>query len=170
MDVHGHKANRDQGSEIDKEIGRKVMFSLFNPWVIVGILGLTISSYFYGHHQAYVEQEAEVARLNALERNKEQQMKQMADNHANELRKATQNAKSEVTKLQSDIATGQLRFTARTVSACQNTTSADGNTESRAELDPEVSQTLIAITADGDNAIRQLNACIDIYNEVRSAQ
>jgi len=146
------------------------MFSLFNPWVIVGILGLTISSYFYGHHQAYVEQEAEVARLNALERTKEQQMKEMADNHANELRKATQNAKTEVTKLQSDIANGQLRFTARTVSTCKDSSVTSGDTESRAELDPEVSQTLIAITADGDNAIRELNACIDIYNEVRSKQ
>ena len=146
------------------------MFSLFNPWVIVGILALTISSYFYGHHQAYIEQEAEVARLNALERNKEQEMQQLADNHAKELRKVNQNAKAEVTKLQSDLSSGQLRFSARTLSTCQNTTSADGTTETRAELDPEVSQALVSITADGDSAIRELNACIDIYNEVRSKQ
>jgi len=146
------------------------MFSLFNPWIIVGVLGLVLSSYFYGHHQAYVEQEAEVARLNALERDKEKQMQDMVDSHAKELRKANQNAKAEVTKLQSDLSSGQLRFTARTVSTCQNTTSASGDTESRAELDPEVSQALVAITADGDNAIRQLNACIDLYNQVRSEQ
>jgi len=146
------------------------MFSLFNPWIIVGVLGLVLSSYFYGHHQAYVEQEVEVARLNALERDKEKQMQDMADSHAKELRKANQNAKAEVTKLQSDLSSGQLRFTARTVSTCQNTTSASGDTESRAELDPEVSQALVAITADGDNAIRQLNACIDLYNQVRSEQ
>jgi len=146
------------------------MFSLFNPWIIVGVLGLVLSSYFYGHHQAYVEQEAEVARLNALERDKEKQMQDMAESHAKELRKANQNAKAEVTKLQSDLSSGQLRFTARTVSTCQNTTSASGDTESRAELDPEVSQALVAITADGDNAIRQLNACIDLYNQVRSEQ
>ena len=146
------------------------MFSLLNPWVIVGILGLVLSSYFYGHHQAYVEQEAEVARLNAIERDKEKQMQDLVASHATELRKATQNAKAEVTKLQSDLSTGQLRFTARTLSTCQNTSTANGDTESRAELDPEVSQALVAITADGDNAIRQLNACIDIYNEVRSKQ
>ena len=146
------------------------MFSLFNPWVIVGILGLVLSSYFYGHHQAYVEQEAEIARLNLIERDKEQQMQTMADNHAKDLRKANQNAKTEVAKLQSDIADGRLRFSVRTISACQDTAVTGGNTESRAELDPEVSQALIAITADGDNAIRQLNACIDIYNEVRDKQ
>jgi hypothetical protein len=146
------------------------MFSLFNPWVIVGILSLVVSSYFYGHHQAYVEQEAEIARLNLIERDKEQQMQVMADNHAKDLRKANQNAKTEVAKLQSDLADGKLRFSVSTISTCKDSTSAEGNTESRTELDPEVSQALIAITADGDNAIRQLNACIDIYNEVRNKQ
>ena len=146
------------------------MFSLMNPWVIVGVLGLVLSSYFYGHHQAYVEQEAEVARLNVIERDKEKQMQDMANTHAKELERANKNAKVEVTKLQSDISSGQLRFTARTLSTCKDTTSASGDTESRAELDPEVSQALVSITADGDNAIRQLNACIDIYNEVRSKQ
>jgi len=147
-----------------------MMLSLLNPWVIVGILGLVLSSYFYGHHQAYVEQEAEVARLNALERDKEKQMQDLVASHATELRKANQNAKAEVTKLQSDLSTGQLRFTARTLSTCQNTSTTSGDTESRAELDPEVSQALVAITADGDNAIRQLNACIDIYEQMRSKQ
>jgi prophage endopeptidase len=146
------------------------MFSLFNPWVIVGILGLVLSSYFYGHHQAYVEQAAEIARLNLIERDKEQQMQVMADNHAKDLRKANQNAKTEVAKLQSDLADGRLRFSVSTISTCKDASIAGGNTESRTELDPEVGQTLIAITADGDNAIRQLNACIDIYNEVRSKQ
>jgi len=147
-----------------------MMLSLLNPWVIVGILGLVLSSYFYGHHQAYVEQEAEVARLNALERDKEKQMQDLVASHATELRKANQNAKAEVVKLQSDLSTGQLRFTARTLSTCQNTSTTSGDTESRAELDPEVSQALVAITADGDNAIRQLNACIDIYEQMRSKQ
>jgi hypothetical protein len=146
------------------------MFSLLNPWVLVGILGLVLSSYFYGHHAAYVEQEAEVARLNAIERGKEQEMQQMADNHAKELRKATQNAKAEVTKLQSDLSSGQLRFSARTISTCQDPSSPSGITETRAELDPEVSQTLVSITADGDQAIRELNTCIDIYNEIKDKQ
>ena len=53
------------------------MLNLTNPWVLVGVLSLVISSYFYGHHEAYVEQEAEVARLNLIERDKEQQMQQL---------------------------------------------------------------------------------------------
>ena len=148
------------------------MLSLTNPWVLVGVLSLVISSYFYGHHEAYVEQEAEVARLNLIERAKEKQMQELVDTHAFELRKANENAKNQVTKLQSDIASGELRFSiaTRPVQTCSDSTSTARDTTSRAELDPEASKSLIAITADGDNAIRSLNACIDIYNQVRSKQ
>jgi prophage endopeptidase len=148
------------------------MLSLTNPWVLVGVLSLVISSYFYGHHAAYVEQEAEVARLNLIERDKEQKMQQLANSHARELERANRDAKDKVTKLQSDIASGELRLSiaTRSVSSCQDASSATGNTEARAELDPEASKSLVSITADGDSAIRQLNACIDIYNQVRSKQ
>jgi Bacteriophage Rz lysis protein len=148
------------------------MLSLTNPWVLVGVLSLVISSYFYGHHAAYVEQEAEVARLNLIERDKEQQMQQLANSHARELERANRDAKDKVTKLQSDIASGELRLSiaTRSVQTCSDATSATGNTEARAELDPEASKSLVSITADGDSAIRQLNACIDIYNQVRSKQ
>ena len=148
------------------------MLNLTNPWVLVGVLSLVISSYFYGHHESYVEQEAEVARLNLIERDKEQQMQQLANTHARELERANNDAKAKVTKLQSDIASGQLRLSiaTRSISTCKDATTTAGNTESRAELDPEASKSLVAITADGDKAIRSLNACIDLYNEVRNKQ
>ena len=148
------------------------MLSLTNPWVLVGVLSLVISSYFYGHHEAYVEQAAEVARLNLVERDKEQQMQQLVNTHSRELERANRDAKDKVTKLQSDIASGELRLSiaTRSVQTCSDSASTAGNTETRAELDPAASKSLVAITADGDSAIRQLNACIDIYNQVRSKQ
>jgi hypothetical protein len=148
------------------------MFSLTNPWVLVGVLSVIISSYFYGHHEAYVEQQAEIARLNLIERSKEKQMQELVNTQSYELRRANENAKNQVTKLQSDIASGELRLSiaTRSISTCQDATSASGDSTSRAELDPEASKSLIAITADGDNAIRSLNACIAIYNQVRSKQ
>ena len=148
------------------------MFSLTNPWILVGIFSVVISSYFYGHHQAYIEQEAEVARLNLIEREKEAEMVKIADNHATELRKANENAKAEITKLQSDVASGAVRLSiaTRSVQTNENATSTTGGAETRAELDPEVANALITIASDGDKAIRSLNACIDIYNEVRSKQ
>ena len=98
------------------------MLNLTNPWVLVGVLSLVISSYFYGHHEAYVEQEAEVARLNLIERDKEQQMQQLANTHARELERANNDAKAKVTKLQSDIASGQLRLSiaTRSISTCKD--------------------------------------------------
>ena len=148
------------------------MFSLTNPWILVGIFSVVISSYFYGHHQAYIEQEAEVARLNLIEREKEAEMVKIADNHATELRKANENAKAEITKLQSDVASGAIRLSiaTRSVQTSTNSTSTTGGAETRAELDPEAANALITIASDGDKAIRSLNACIDIYNEVRSKQ
>ena len=148
------------------------MFSLTNPWVLVGILGLVISSYFYGHHAAYNEQAIEVARLNAIERDKEAEMVKIADIHANELKKANENAKAQITKLQSDVASGAIRLSiaTRTIQTSSDSTSTTGNTESRSELDPEAANALITITSDGDKAIRSLNACIDIYEQIRSKQ
>ena len=148
------------------------MFSLTNPWVLVGILGLVISSYFYGHHAAYNEQAVEIARLNAIERDKEAEMVKIADVHATELRKANDEAKIKITQLQSDVASGAIRLSiaTRSVQTSSDTTPPSGNTEARSELDPEAANALITIASDGDKAIRSLNACVDIYNEVRSKQ
>ena len=148
------------------------MLSLTNPWILVGVLSLIVSSYFYGHHEAYVEQQAEIARLNLVERDKEQQMQQLVNSHSRELERANRDAKDKVTKLQSDIASGELRLSiaTRSVQTCSDSTPTPRGAEARAELDPEASKSLIAITSDGDSAIRALNACIDIYNQVRSKQ
>ena len=38
--------------------------------------------------------------------------------------------------------------------------------ETRAELDPATAESILAVGRDGDNAIRELNLCIDQYNAV----
>jgi len=50
------------------------------------------------------------------------------------------------------------------LSPCRNGRTASGY-EARTELDPATAATLGAIA--GDDATRQLNACIDAYNTVR---
>lgn len=47
-------------------------------------------------------------------------------------------------------------------------TPAQPDPQARAELDGPTAETLVAIAADGDHAIRQLNACVDSYNAVRA--
>jgi hypothetical protein len=53
------------------------------------------------------------------------------------------------------------------VQATADTPVASGDSvQTSAELDGETAKSLVAITDDGDKAIRQLNACIDAYNTV----
>jgi prophage endopeptidase len=53
------------------------------------------------------------------------------------------------------------------VQATSDTPVASGDSvQTSAELDRETAKSLVAITDDGDKAIRQLNACIDAYNTV----
>lgn len=47
-------------------------------------------------------------------------------------------------------------------------TPAQPDPQARAELDGQTAETLVTIAADGDRAIRQLNACVDSYNAVRA--
>ena len=44
-----------------------------------------------------------------------------------------------------------------------------GAEEARTELDPATGANLVAITDSGDDAVRDLNVCIDSYNAVRRA-
>lgn len=136
------------------------MPSLLNPWVLVGVLSLLISSYFYGHHQAYVEQQAEIGRLNAV-------MQQQAASAKQTFDKEKQDAKNTINRLRADVTSGAIRLSIPVSSSCS---SSPGATETRAELDKQVSQSLITITEDGDQAIRELNYCIDRYNQIRNVK
>jgi hypothetical protein len=86
------------------------------------------------------------------------------------LRKENDAAKSQITTLRNDVASGAVRLSIATqasVSTTSDTAPTCGNKQARAELDPAAANTLISIAADGDEAIRKLNSCIDSYNQVR---
>ena len=78
-------------------------------------------------------------------------------------------------KAASDRLVADLRAGARRLSvpaACPggdpgDSTTAGGRREARAELDPAAAADLVAIAADGDDAIRALNACVDAYEAAR---
>lgn len=150
------------------------MFGLLpNPWMILGVIALLGGAFGYGHHIAYLEQEAEIARLNEAQRVKEQAMQSQANAAATKLRKANQDAQDQIDRLKSDVAAGSVRLSVATrkVQTSGDPRAACGSgAEERSELDPATAQELIAITADGDNAIRQLNTCIDLYNDIRNQQ
>ena len=150
--------------------------SLFNPYVLLGIvlavLGSFGAGYYSGEQNEYERQQIEIARLNQQARETEQRMGEVAQTYAQTLRKANNVAKAKETKLRTDIASGERKLFIPVQNACPVSASADspasnGNTETRTELDRSVAEALIAITADGDQAIRKLNACIDQYETLR---
>ena len=154
------------------------MISLFNPWVILGVLlallGSFGSGYYKGEQDEYERQQVEIAALNAKARETEQRMGEVAQTYAQTLRKANNVAKVKEDKLRTDIASGERKlFIPVKAPECAVSTTADspassGNTETRAELDPRTAQSLIDLTSRGDQAIRSLNACIDQYDQMRN--
>ena len=81
------------------------------------------------------------------------------------------NAKLENDRLRTSVRNGTLRLSVPTSALCATTVS--GNTGTRfaekgTELDAETSLNLLSIANDGDDAIRELNLCIDQYNAVKS--
>jgi prophage endopeptidase len=154
--------------------------SLFNPWVLLGILMAVLSAagsgYYKGKHDENTRQQVEIAALNAKARDTEQAMAQVAQTYAQTLRKANNVAKVKEDKLRSDIATGKRKLfipvqapdCAVSASADAPVTDGDNSGETRAELSGQVSESLIAIASEGDTAIRKLNACIESYETLRN--
>lgn len=153
--------------------------SLFNPWVLLGIIMSVMSAfgggYFKGKHDEHTRQQVEIAALNAKARETEQAMAQVAQTYGQTLRKANNAAKAKEDKLRADIANGavSLRIPVKTqcaVPAAGDATAAAGGDSgtASAELDRSTAEALIAITAEGDTAIRKLNTCIQTYEQMRT--
>jgi hypothetical protein len=153
--------------------------SLFNPWVLLGIIMSVMSAfgggYFKGKHDEYTRQQIEIAALNAKARETEQAMAQVAQSYGQTLRKANNAAKAKETQLRADIASGNLRLSIPTQSGVCPTSVASaavGDNSGEARTEPSGSTTvaadLLQIAADGDIAIRKLNSCIQTYETLRT--
>jgi hypothetical protein len=151
--------------------------SLFNPWVLLGILMAVVGSfgggYFKGSNDEVARQQLEIAALNAEARVKEQALITAVQTQSTKLQKANQDAKLAQQKRDLDIDSGALRLRIPVkapvcpVQTTSDTPVASGDSvQATAEFDRETAKSLVAITDDGDKAIRQLNACIDAYNNI----
>ena len=154
--------------------------SLFNPWVILGIILTVLSAaaggYSKGKDAEYQRQQLEIAALNAKARETEKAMAQVAQSYGDTLRKANNVARVKETKLRADIASGERKlFIPVKAAECAVPTATDtavaggdhsGTTS--AELDRKTADDLVAIAAEGDAAIRKLNACIQTYEQMRN--
>ena len=151
--------------------------SLFNPWVLLSILmavlGAFGSGYYKGGEDENARQQAEIASLNAIAREKEQALVQAVNKQTTQLLKVENNAKIQIAKRDAAIDAGALKLRIPVKApVCPVHTASDApvaprdSVQATAELDRETAKNLIAITDDGDKAIRQLNACIDAYTSV----
>jgi hypothetical protein len=151
--------------------------SLFNPWVLLGILMAVVGSfgggYLKGSDDELNRQQLEIAALNAEARVKEQALISAIQTQSTKLQKANQDAKLAQQKRNSDIDSGALRLRLPVKAAnCPIHTGTDTAVAARdssqegGELDATTAQTLIAITDDGDEAIRQLASCQQAYESI----
>jgi prophage endopeptidase len=151
--------------------------SLFNPWVLLGILmtvlGAFSGGYYKGGEDENARQQVEIASLNATAREREQALVQAVNKQTTQLLKVENNAKIQIAKRDAAISAGTLKLRIPVQApVCPVHTAPDApvaprdSVQATAELDRETAKSLVAITDDGDKAIRQLNACIDAYNTV----
>ena len=149
--------------------------SLFNPWVLLGILMAVVGSfgggYLKGSDDELTRQQLEIAALNAEARVKEQALITAIQTQSTKLQKANQDAKLAQQKRNADIDSGALKLRLPVKApVCPVPASDDppatprDSVQATAELDGEIAKSLVAITDQGDANTRQLNACIDAYN------
>ena len=135
--------------------------------VIGGVYGLGRHN---GYEQSQQELAEQVAKANAQARQTEQQLNNQIADLSTQLVKVQDDAKKQIAKRDSDIATGKLQLFIKTktpICPSTNAPSTSGPDTSTAQLDPAFAQSIVAITDDGDTAIRKLNACIAVYNQVK---
>ena len=149
--------------------------SLFNPWVLLGILMAVVGSfgggYLKGSDDELTRQQLEIAALNAEARVKEQALITAIQTQSTKLQKANQDAKLAQQKRNADIDSGALKLRLPVKApVCPVSASDDppatprDSVQATTELDTETAKSLVAITDQGDANTRQLNACIDAYN------
>jgi hypothetical protein len=146
------------------------MFSLFNPWVIIGAIATFIGVYFYGHHAGYQqrvdEDQAEIIRLNDEARAKEAELNQKIAVANTALRKAKDEIKTKQSNINARIDSGELRLPI-SCPVQTDSSAAAGTGDKGSESDRQAIKDIVSITSDGDAAIKDLNACIAQYNSVR---
>ena len=150
--------------------------------LVVTTLG---GAYWKGRADANSKWEARVAEMEAASQKKlleatnavrrvETEAAQRLHDVSVQYAREVKDAKLEKDRVLAGLRSGGIRLSVPTTNSCRypealNPSFASGDrNEARAELATEAAATLVSIAAEGDEAIRQLNACIDAYNEIRS--
>ena len=111
--------------------------------------------------------EIEAAKIDALEvaQQKEKALQKDMDALFARYQEEVKHADKTINTLRRDVALGRVRFSIP--ASCGSSASDFVAHKTRAELDPETADALVAIAADGDAAIRELNVCIEAYDRTK---
>ncbi|MFZ6732460.1 lysis system i-spanin subunit Rz [Undibacterium sp. Ji42W] len=149
------------------------------PWIALAVAAAVlfcVVKYKDAIHQVdklTAQIEKDKAEATATARENEKLMSRSLAAIATTHQKEMQDEKDKRDKFIDDVRTGAVRLSipVKACSARTGTNTAAGfsnSDQARAQLTPEAGAALAAIAADGDDAIRQLNACIDSYQAIRA--
>ena len=148
-------------------------------WLLAAVLLLTgfIGGCFvngWGLNASYKEEKAEMLKeqerrfLEVQKKNRELQETVNGLNHKRQ--KENDDAKKRYDALLASIHRGTIRVSVpvrENGGLSQTGHSKNDDRQARAELDPETVERILSVGRDGDDAIRDLNFCIDQYNAIR---
>jgi hypothetical protein len=97
----------------------------------------------------------------------DRELRRGVDSISTQARKDKAHAKATINSLRAAVRAGALRLSVP-VSSCVAGHSRSGTGEARAELLPAFSEEVLDDYADADDAVLDLNECIDKYNAVRN--
>jgi hypothetical protein len=145
---------------------------MINPWLILGAIASAVGIYFYGHHEGWLERDAEmqieIAKKNEEAREVERNMTSKVIAQTNKLQEANDALTQKTTALDRAIRAGRVRLPSSCVQPTASSAPASGDRDTEtSESDRQTLAAIAAIVAEGDAAINQLNACINSYNEMR---
>lgn len=140
-------------------------------YAALGAVFVAVGIYFTGHHNGWTERDqemqVEIAKKNEEARAKEQELNTKLNEQEAALRKAKDDVAKKQSAMQRLADAGQLRLPSSCVQASPSAPAPSGDrNQDAAELERQTITALIAIAADGDKAIVQLNQCIDTYQTV----
>ena len=137
-----------------------LVLTFFAGWVVNGWrIGSKIDALKSEYASALQKSEHEA-------RAKEQALQADHDANRKKHEEEMKNAKNEIDQLRARISNGTVRLSVPTTACKVSENTGAGIEQTRAELDPQTADDLVAIAADGDAAIRDLNLCIDQYNAI----
>ena len=138
-----------------------LLVGLIAGWIVNGWrLNEKIEATAAEHAQALQRAEQEA-------RAKEQAWQSAHNELQAQYEKEKKDAESKIADLRRRVQSGAVRMSVNATTCAVSKNPGTGLTETRAELDPKDADDLIAIAADGDAAIRELNLCIDKYNSLK---